>query len=149
MRLKMRVSIRKLAKNWLFWLLIITGVAIILRSLPAWTNAAWGCDFGIYYGLTKSFVESGELFNTYSGWGGSYQYFPVLYAITGFAHWITGLDVIVIMPKIIPIFGGLSVLVFYFFVNELLGDKKMVVLCRVWSSERSPNLEHHSIPLHN
>ena len=128
MRLKMRVSIRKLAKNWLFWLLIITGVAIILRSLPAWTNAAWGCDFGIYYGLTNSFVESGELFNTYSGWGGSYQYFPVLYAITGFAHWITGLDVIVIMPKIIPIFGGLSVLVFYFFVNELLGDKKIALL---------------------
>ncbi|MFH1100816.1 MAG: hypothetical protein V1726_02110 [Methanobacteriota archaeon] len=115
-------------QNWVFWLLIITIVAIILRSVPAWTHAAWGCDFGIYYGLANSFVENKELFSAYTGWGSSYQFFPVLYVITGVSHWITGLDVITLMPKIAPIFGGLSVLLFYFVVYELIGDRKKALL---------------------
>ncbi len=122
------INLRKLIKNWFFWVIIITIAAIIIRSLPAWTNAAWGCDFGIYLGLTKSFVESGELYNQYYGWGNSYQYFPVLYAITGFAHWITGIDVLVLMSKIAPIFGGLTILIFYFLVYELIKDRKIAIL---------------------
>ncbi len=122
------INLRKLTSNWVFWLIIITIAAVIIRSLPAWTNAAWGCDFGIYLGLTKSFVESGELYNPYFGWGGSYQYFPVLYAITGLAHWITNIDVLVLMPKIAPIFGGLTILIFYFLVYELIKDKKIAIL---------------------
>ncbi|MCK5258023.1 MAG: hypothetical protein KAJ69_00785, partial [Thermoplasmatales archaeon] len=121
-------KLRELTKNWVFWLILVTGIAIIVRSLPAWTNAAWGCDFGIYYSLTNSLVESGELFNSYYGWGGSYQYFPVLYVITGVAHWVTGIDVLTIMPKIAPIFGGLSIMVFYFIVRELIGNKKIAML---------------------
>ncbi len=128
MQLNISPKLSSMTKHWLFWLLIVTGIAIILRSLPAWANAAWGCDFGIYYGLTNSFVENGQLFNTYYGWGGSYQYFPVLYAITGFSHWVTGIDVVVIMPKIAPIFGGLSVLIFYFVVRELIGSRKIALL---------------------
>ncbi len=121
-------KLREITKNWVFWLILVTGIAIIVRSLPAWTNAAWGCDFGIYYSLTNSFIESGELFNSYYGWGGSYQYFPVLYAITGVAHWVTGIDVLTIMPKIAPIFGGLSIMVFYFIVRELIGNNKIAML---------------------
>ena len=118
-----------LLKNWVFWLIVITGIAIIIRSIPAWTNAAWGCDFGIYYGLSKSFIESGgELYNPYTGWGSSYNYFPVLYAITGFAHWVTGIDILVIMTRLVPIFGGLSVLIFYFVVFEFTRDKKLAIL---------------------
>ena len=117
-------KIPRILKMWYFWVFIVTAVAIIIRSIPAWTNAAWGCDFGIYYGLTRSFVENQALFNPYSGWGSSYQYFPVLYAITGVMHWITGVDLVIIMTKIAPIFGGLSVLIFYFVIYELLGDKK-------------------------
>ena len=128
MRLNITSKLKELSKNWIFWLIVITGIAIFLRSLPAWTNAAWGCDFGIYYGLTNSFVESGALFNPYYGWGSSYQYFPVLYAITGTAHWITGIDVITLMPKLVPIFGGLSVMIFYFVVRELIGNKKIALL---------------------
>ena len=127
MHLKRMLTLHNIGKNWLFWLFIITGIAIVLRSLPAWTNAAWGCDFGIYYGLTNSFVNNKELINPYYGWGGSYEYFPVLYAITGIAHWITGLDVIVIMPKLAPIFGGLSVLIFYFVVYELIEDRRIAL----------------------
>jgi len=119
---------REIVKSWYFWIIIVTALAIIIRSIPAWINAAWGCDFGIYYGLTNSFVENQDLFNPYSGWGSSYQYFPVLYAITGGMHWITGIDVLIIMPKIAPIFGGLSVLLFYFVIYELIGDKKKAFL---------------------
>lgn len=50
-------------KNWFFWLLIVTGIAIFVRSLPAWTNAAWGVDFGIYYGLTQSYIQTGDIIN--------------------------------------------------------------------------------------
>jgi len=115
---------REIIKNWYFWIIIVTAIAIIIRSIPAWINAAWGCDFGIYYGLTNSLVENQDLFNPYTGWGSSYQYFPVLYAITGGIHWLTGVDVLIIMPKIAPIFGGLCVLIFYFLIYELFGDRK-------------------------
>ena len=65
---------KKLLTNWVFWVLaLITGFAIFIRSLPAWTNAAWGCDFGIYLGLTKSVSETGMIFPAYSGWGSSYN----------------------------------------------------------------------------
>jgi hypothetical protein len=52
----------------------------------------------------------------------------MLYAVTGIVHWITGLNVITIMPKIAPIFGGLSILIFYFIVYELIGNKKIALL---------------------
>ena len=81
MRIPNLLKISVFEKYWFFWLLLFTVIAIILRSIPAWTNAAWGCDFGIYYGLANSFVKSGELFNQYYGWGSSYQFFPVLYAV--------------------------------------------------------------------
>lgn len=121
-------KLHEMTKNWHFQLIIITFIAIIIRSIPAWTNAAWGCDFGIYYGLTNSLVKNQVLFNPYYGWGTSYQYFPVLYAITGIAHWITGIDVLIIMPKLAPIFGGLSIFIFYFVVQKLVGERKIALL---------------------
>jgi len=127
-------KIRVIAKSWFFWLIIILAIAIFIRSIPAWTNAAWGGDFGIYYGLSKSFVQTRELFNSYNGWGGSYQYFPVLYTVTGITHWITGLDVITILPKIAPIFGGLTIFIFYFVVYELIGDRKKALLASLFLS---------------
>jgi len=128
MQLDLISKLKKLTKNWVFWLIVITALAIFIRSIPAWTNAAWGCDFGIYYGLTNSLVKTGDLFNPYYGWGSSYQYFPVLYAVTGIGHWITGIDTLALMSKIAPIFGGLSVLIFYFVVYELIGDRKIAIL---------------------
>ena len=58
---------KDIVNNLYFWILIVTGLAIIIRCIPGWINAAWGCDFGIYYGLTNSFVENQDLFNSYSG----------------------------------------------------------------------------------
>jgi len=126
---------KRLLKNRIFWiLLIITGFAIIIRSIPAWTNAAWGCDFGIYLGLTKSVSETGMIFPDYSGWGSSYNEFPILYSITSFAHWVTGVDILIIMPKLAPIFGGLSVLIFYFVALELINDKKIAIISTLFFS---------------
>lgn len=129
MRIISDLKLKEILKNWVFWLLIlITGIAIIIRSLPAWINAAWGCDFGIYYGITKSVAQSGEIFPVYSGWGSSYNEFPVLYAINAFASWITGIDILTVMPKLTPIFGGLTVLIFYFVVRELTDNKKIAIV---------------------
>jgi len=125
---KLISKLRALANNWISWLILISGIAIFIRLLPALMNAAWGCDFGIYYGLTNSLVENKALFNSYGGWGGSYQYFPVLYAINGIAHWITGIEVISLMPKIAPIFGGLTVAILYFIVFELMKNRRIALL---------------------
>jgi len=115
-------------KSWYFWLILITGIAIIVRSLPAWMNAAWGGDFGIYYGLTSRFVENQQIFNEYDGWGGMYNYFPVLYIFSALGHWITGVDLLWVMPKIAPIFGGLTVFIFYFIVYELTKRRDLALL---------------------
>ena len=117
-----------LAHNWYFLLLLMTVFAIIIRALPAIMNAAWGVDFGIYYGLTNSFVETKTLYNPYTGWGDSYQYFPALYAITGIAHWITGIEIIHLLPKIAPIFGGLTIPILGFIVYELFKDKRVALI---------------------
>jgi hypothetical protein len=120
--------LKLISRNWIFLLIIITAIAIFIRSIPAFLNPAWGADFGIYYGLTNYFIETKELFNPYTGWGNSYQYFPVLYAISGISHWITGIGLIEIMPKIAPIFGGLTIPIFYFIVLELLRNRRIAII---------------------
>jgi len=120
-------KLQLILKNWIFWLILITAIAIFIRLLPAYFNPAWGADFGIYYGLTNYFIESKELFSIYDGWGSSYQYFPVLYAISGISHWITGIDLIQIMPKIAPIFGGLTIPIFYFIVYEIIKNRRIAI----------------------
>lgn len=117
-----------LIHHWLFWLLIITLVGIFLRMMPSLLNAAWGVDFGIYYGLTNSFLQTKELINAYDGWGSSYQYFPVLYTLTGILHLITGIEVIQLLPKIAPIIGGLTIPIFYFIAKELMENSKIALL---------------------
>jgi 4-amino-4-deoxy-L-arabinose transferase-like glycosyltransferase len=118
-------------KNWTrerSILLMVFIAATVIRSIPGWMNAAWGNDFGIYYGITKDFAENPELFRPYSGWGSSYNYFPVLYVIVAFFHWLTGLSIAWLMPRVTPIFGGLTVLVFYFVVKEIVIDKRLALL---------------------
>lgn len=114
--------------RWVLPLLFVTAVAILLRAIPSLLNAAWGVDFGIYYGLTNSFVETKSLINPYNGWGASYQYFPVLYAITGFVHFITGIETIQLLSKIAPIFGGLTIPILYLIVYEIFKDRNIALI---------------------
>ncbi len=123
-----RNNIQLIVHHWVFWLVLITGVAILIRSLPAYLDPAWGCDYGIYYGLTNSFISTNNIINPYSGWGSSYQYFPVLYTFTGVMHWITGIEIFSLMPKIAPILGGLTIPILYFIAYEIVRNKKVALL---------------------
>jgi len=132
MRINRLPTLNQLARNWFFWLIVITGAAIAIRSIPAWMNSAWGADFGIYYGLTSRFIDSQQIYGAYDGWGGSYNYFPVLYIISALGHWLTGMDLMWVMPKIAPIFGGLAILVFYFIVYEITKKRNIALLSSVF-----------------
>ena len=128
MQVKHIPKLGEMVKSWIFWLIIVTGIAIAIRSLPAWTYYAWGADFGIYYGLTSRLVENQQIFLAYDGWGSSYNYFPVLYFVSAFGHWLTGADLMWVMAKIAPVFGGLTVLIFYFIVYELTKKRNIALL---------------------
>jgi hypothetical protein len=110
-------------------LLFVFASATVIRSIPGWMNAAWGNDFGIYYGITKDFAENPELFQPYSGWGDSYNFFPVLYVVITFLHYVTGAEIGWLLPRVIPIFGGLAVLVFYYVSKEIVEEEKLALLC--------------------
>jgi hypothetical protein len=127
----MMKQIKKIVKTWYFWVLVITVIAIVVRSIPAWMNAAWGADFGIYYGLTSRFVENQQIFNEYTGWGGMYNYFPVLYIFSALGHWFTGMNLLWVMPKIAPIFGGLTVFIFYFIVYEMTKRRDIALVSSI------------------
>ena len=122
------MKLKELFKKWYFWLFIVTVLAITMRSIPAWTNAAWGADFGIYYGLTSDLVKNQQIFNEYTGWGSMYSYFPILYIFSAIGHWTTGIDLMWIMPKIAPVFGGLTALIFYFIVYEMTKRRDLALL---------------------
>lgn len=121
-------AFKRLNESTISWLILIGILSTFVRSIPAWINAAWGCDFGIYYGLTKAYVEIGEIPANYNIWGGAYQYFPTIYIFGGIVHQLTKIDILWLLPKFVPIFGGLSVVIFYFITKELFKDRKICIL---------------------
>ncbi len=118
---------KKVTGKHVYAILLILTLAILIRSLPAWTNAAWGGDLGIYFGIASRMLESKEIFVDYDGWGNSYQYFPMLYIISLAIHTITGFDLMTVMVKFAPILGGLTVLIFYFIIMELTRNRKIAL----------------------
>jgi 4-amino-4-deoxy-L-arabinose transferase-like glycosyltransferase len=109
----------------LLWATVIG--AIIIRSIPGWLYPAWGPDYGIYFGITQDFIDNPQFFRPYSGWGTSYSYFPVLYGVTAAVHGLTGLDLEFLMPKVAPIFGGLTVLLLYLIIKELFKNREVAL----------------------
>ncbi len=114
-----------------YYLIIITIIAITIRTIPLLLHSSWGSDFGIYYGLTNSFVETKQLINPYDGWGSTYQYFPVLYVMAGALHWITGISTKVALGWIAPIMGGLTITILYFVVRELFRERKIAFISSI------------------
>jgi 4-amino-4-deoxy-L-arabinose transferase-like glycosyltransferase len=108
------------------WAVVLGAVAV--RSIPGWIYPAWGSDYGIYFGITQDFVDHPQFFRPYSGWGTSYVYFPVLYATTAAVHGLTGLDVAFLMPKVAPVFGGLTSLVIYLIAKNLFQRREAALL---------------------
>jgi len=115
--------------DWRVHLGLVTLVAIILRSIPAWIYAGWGNDFGIYYSITIKFLTiKNPLYDYPVVWGTSgYGSFPMLYMIILAAHYITGLSPHVLLLKVPPIIGGLTVVPLYFIAYELTKNRYMAV----------------------
>lgn len=107
---------------------LIISLAIFVRSIPVITNYAWGGDLGIYYGIALRMAEKNEIFVDYNGWGGSYQYFPMLYLISLSINLLTGFDLIQVMIRIAPVIGGLTVFVLYLIVIELTKNKRLALI---------------------
>ncbi|MDD5502060.1 MAG: glycosyltransferase family 39 protein [Candidatus Thermoplasmatota archaeon] len=114
--------------DYRFLLAAIVAIAIFLRSFPAWLNPAWGVDYGIYYGITVKLADDPQFYQPHTGWGSSYEYFPVLYVITLAFHWITGASISFLLPKVAPVFGGLTVLILYFMALELFKSKRVALI---------------------
>ena len=108
----------KPSKNDVLYCIIIFIAAYITRGIPSWFNWGWGNDFGIYYGLTQGLVDDPQLFRPYTGWGQTYHYFPMLFIIIGGLHYITGIEVDILLRVVSPVLGALSVVLFYFIVKH-------------------------------
>ncbi len=112
-------SMLKAGKRELCCLLVIFATAYMIRGVPSWFNWGWGNDFGIYYGLSQALVENPQLFRPYTGWGQTYNYFPMLYIIMVGLHALTGIEIPVLLRLVSPIIGSLSVVFFYFVAKEM------------------------------
>ena len=139
----------KLSKRTWQLLIVILLFAFLFRSIPAWTNAAWGNDIGVYYGLTNSFVKYGTIFNSYEGWGGSYEYFPLLYIIGGSIHLITGVSIIKSLTYSAPVFGALTSLFLFLITYELFNNKRIALLAAAFLAVNPIHLYQtsHAAPL--
>ncbi|MBC7128340.1 MAG: hypothetical protein H5T45_01235 [Thermoplasmatales archaeon] len=111
-------------------LLIIFASAVIIRAIPIILYGAWGNDFGIYFYLTKKFIETRDIFINYTGWGSSYNFFPTLY-ISASILCFFGMNEIYALSIIGPIFGGLCILIFYFIAREIGFEKKLSLMCSI------------------
>ncbi|MGC8663341.1 MAG: hypothetical protein ACP5SF_03845 [Thermoplasmata archaeon] len=102
-------------------IVLITLVAVFLRSIPSFRYAIWGVDFGIYYDLTTAFVNLGQIFKTLpSIWGSSgYGDFPMFYWTMIFLHDITGISVQNLLLHFTPIFAGFTVPIIYLIAKKL------------------------------
>lgn len=106
----------------------VLSVAVLLRALPLFQFQAWGIDFGIHSGLAQTFVDTGEPFPTYNGWGASYQYFPLLYWITGGLARLLGVPTSVVLPFIPLVFGSITAVMIFWIVLELTNKRSTAVL---------------------
>ncbi|MEM1514032.1 MAG: hypothetical protein QXN45_04015 [Candidatus Thermoplasmatota archaeon] len=112
------------------FLLTILAFAIILRAIPIILYGAWGNDFGIYFYLTKKFIETKDIFINYTGWGSSYNFFPTLYISASILCFL-GINEIYALSIVGPVFGGLCILIFYFIAREIGFEKKLALMCSI------------------
>lgn len=147
-RLRSLLSTLK-AHRWSLGLAAIATVAIAIRLIPALMNQGWGSDFGIYYGIAEQVIASEDVFVPYDGWGASYNYFPVLYLIVGALYSVTNVGVIELLAQIVPIFGGLTVVILYYIVTSLTGNKALGLLAAAFLSVTSVHAYQtsHAYPL--
>ncbi len=126
------MEIRRLLKDYRFLLACIVILAIVIRTIPLFIYAAWGNDVGIYYYLTKKFIETKQFyFYPYQGWGSSYNFFPILYVIASALHFTFGVSELQALLAVGPILGGLCILLIYFIAREIGFEKKTALLSAI------------------
>ena len=123
------MDLSKIAHDWRLHLGIAAVIAIVIRSIPAWIYAGWGNDFGIYYSITIKFLAvKNPLYDYPAVWGSSgYGSFPMLYITILIAHYLTGLNPNILLLKVPPIIGGLTVIPLYFIAYELTKNKHLAL----------------------
>lgn len=120
-------TLKALLRDWRFHLAWITVLSIVIRSLPAWIYSGWGNDFGIYYSITVEFLDKkNPLYEYPAVWGSSgYGDFPLFYVVIMIAYYITGADPRVLVMRVPPLIGGLSVIPLYFIAYYLTKNRKI------------------------
>ncbi len=115
------MELRKLLLDWRFQLSLIALLAVVIRSAPAWIYSGWGNDFGIYYSVTVEFLQKRNPFIEYPvPWGSSgYGSFPMMYIIVLVVSAITGASPEIVLLRVPPIIGGLTVVPLYFISYEI------------------------------
>ncbi|OYT62712.1 hypothetical protein B6U81_00225 [Thermoplasmatales archaeon ex4484_30] len=125
-------SIKEIYKDYRFLLVLIVAMAMLIRTIPLFIYAAWGNDVGIYYYLTKKFIETKQFyFYPYKGWGSSYNFFPLLYVFASAIHLTIGISEFNALLAVGPILGGLCILLIYFIAREIGFEKKTALLSAV------------------
>ncbi len=126
----MRERISGLFRDWRFHLIWITALAVIIRSIPAWIYSGWGNDFGIYYSITIEFLNrQNPLYEYPAVWGGSgYGSFPMFYLIILAAYSVTGADPRILVLRVPPIIGGLTVIPLFLIAYYLTKSHKISLL---------------------
>ncbi len=120
-------KIKALVWDWRFHLAWITVLSVVIRSLPAWIYSGWGNDFGIYYSITVEFLDKkNPLYEYPAVWGSSgYGDFPLFYIVIMVAYFITRADPRVLVMRVPPIIGGLSVIPLFFIAYHLTRSRKV------------------------
>ena len=118
-------------KNIAIILSLIVAFAIFIRLLPSLLYGAWGNDLGIYYYIVKKMVESKHIFISYTGWGSSYNLFPILYIFAILTHALLGIDILKALLFVGPIFGGGCSLLIYLIAREINVPKNVALLSSI------------------
>ncbi len=139
---------KKLLLDWRVHLALIATFAVVIRSIPAWLYSGWGNDFGIYYSVTIEFLARRNPFIEYAvPWGSSgYGSFPMLYMIILVASFITGASPEVLLLRIPPIIGGLTVVPLYFISYELTRKRGLSLMAALLLAINPVHVYQTSMP---
>ncbi len=139
---------RKLLGDWRLLLFLVTLLAIALRSIPAWLYSGWGNDFGIYYSITIEFLQKrNPLYEYPAFWGSSgYGSFPMFYLIIMGAYYLTGADPRILVLRVPPVIGGLTVIPLFLISYYLTKSRKTSLLAALLLAINPVQMYQTSMP---
>ncbi len=135
-------------KKWVILsLLVIFILACVMRILPLTQYAIWGSDSGEYYAITEQLTQDGYVSTEYDGWGFGYPYFPGMFYLTGAAHFLLGIDLLLSMIIVIPVVASLSVLITFFIAKRILKSDAAGIFAGAFVAVAMPQVFATSHPM--